>query len=409
MNKKYVIVVIVAVLALIGWQIYNKVFLSTKQPARHGSLPVPVDVVPVRKAMIRDVGNFTGTLLPDSKFIVAPKIAGKLKKLLINIGDEVKRGQLIAVLDGDEFVQQVGQARAELDVARANVEESRSVLNLARREFERTKALREKKIVSESELDASEAQYKAGIARQKVAAAQVAQKEAQLKTAQVRLNYTQIRASWENGNDSRVVGERFVDEGAMLTANAPIATIIDIHSLKAVIHVIERDYPRISIGQNTVISTDAYPDRIFTGTIARIAPVLKEATRQARVEVDIPNQENLLRPGMFVRVEIEFARHDNATVVPLNVLTRNNGQRAIFLIDKKTMTVRLVPVTVGIISGAMAEIVEPALSGMVVSVGQHLLEDGSVITLPTAEEDALSSEGSPGYESKQENQPGSGI
>ncbi len=405
MNKKYVIVVIVAALALFGWQIYNKVFLSAKRPARHGSLPVAVDVVPVRKATIRDVGNFTGTLLPDSKFIVAPKIAGKLKKVLINIGDEVKRGQLIAVLDGDEFVQQVDQARAELDVARANVEESRSVLNLARREFERAKALREKKIVSESELDASEAQYKAGVARQKVAAAKVAQKEAELKNTQVRLDYTRIRASWENGSEFRVVGERFVDEGAMLTANAPIATIIDIHSLKAVIHVIERDYPRISTGQSTVITTDAYPDRTFTGTIARIAPVLKEAARQARVEIDIPNPENLLRPGMFVRVEIEFARHDNATVVPLNVLSRHNGQRSIFLVDKKTMTVRFVPVTVGIVSGAMAEIVEPALSGMVVSVGQHLLENGAAITLSASEKDTLSPEGSQGDKSKKGNQP----
>ncbi|MBN2538791.1 MAG: efflux RND transporter periplasmic adaptor subunit [Deltaproteobacteria bacterium] len=405
MNKKYVIVVIAAVLAMIGWQIYNKGFFSTKQPARHVSLPIAVDVVPVRKAMIRDVGNFTGTLLPDSKFIVAPKIAGKLKKVLIDIGDEVKRGQLIAVLDGDEFVQQVDQARAELDVARANVEENRSVLNLARREFERAKALREKKIVSESELDAAEAQYKASIAKQKVAGAQVAQKEAELKTAQVRLNYTRIRASWENGSEFRIVGERFVDEGTMLTANAPIATIIDIHSLKAVIHVIERDYPQMKTGHTARITTDAYPDKTFTGTIARIAPILEEATRQARVEFAIPNPMKLLKPGMFVRVEIEFARHDNATVVPLNVLTRHNGQRGIFLADKETMMVRLIPVTVGIISGEMAEIVDPPLSGMVVSVGQHLLEDGSAITLSTAEEDALPPEGSPGNESKKGNQP----
>ncbi len=402
MNRKYVIAVIVLVLALIGWQIYNKGVFSKKQPARRGGLPVAVDVVPVSKATILDVGNFTGTLLPDSKFIVAPKIAGKLNRVLVDIGDEVKRGQLIAVLDGDEFVQQVDQARAELDVAKANVEEKHSALNLARREFERARALREKKIVSVSELDAAEAQYKAGIARQKVAAAQVAQKEAQLKTARVRLNYTQIRASWEDGNESRVVGERFVDEGSMLTANAPIATIIDIHSLKAVIHVIERDYPRISIGQSTNISTDAYPDRVFTGTIARIAPVLKEATRQARVEVDIPNPRNFLRPGMFVRVEIEFARHDNSTVVPLSVLSKNNGQSRVFLADMKTLTVRLVPVTIGIVSGAMAEIVEPPLSGMVVSVGQHLLEDGSAITLS---EDTLSSEVSSVDEPKKGDHP----
>lgn len=382
MNKKYITAAILIVVVLVGWQIYKKAFLPTERPDRQRSLSVAVEVTPIAKSTIREVGTFTGTLLPESQFVVAPKIAGKLEKILVNIGDEVKRGQLIAVLDDDESVQQVDQAKAELDVARANIEENRSALNLAKREFERAMALREKKIVSESELDAAEAQYKASLAKQKVAVAQVAQKEAELKTAQVRLDYTRMKASWENGKESRVVGERFVDEGAMLTANAPIASIIDIHTLTAIIHVIERDYPRVKIGQGAAITTDAYNDRIFTGTISRVAPVLKEAARQARVEVSIPNDEKLLKPGMFVRVEIEFARHDNATVVPINALIKRNGQWSIFLADKESMRAKLVPVTVGIMSNDMAEILDPSVSGSVITVGQHLLEDESFITLP---------------------------
>lgn len=382
MNKKYITAVILIVVALFGWLIYKKAFLPTKRPDRQRGLSVAVEVTPITKSTIREVGTFTGTLLPESQFVVAPKIAGKLEKILVNIGDEVKRGQLIAVLDDDEFVQQVDQAKAELDVALANIEENRSALNLAKREFERARALREKKIVSESELDAAEAQYKASLAKQKVAVAQVAQKEAELKTTQVRLDYTRMKASWENGRESRVVGERFVDEGAMLTANAPIASIIDIHTLTAVIHVIERDYPRVKIGQGAAITTDAYNERIFTGTISRVAPVLKEAARQARVEVEVPNAEKLLKPGMFVRVEIEFARHDNATVVPVNALIKRNGQWSIFLADRASMKAKLVPVTVGIMSNHMAEILHPAVSGYVITVGQHLLEDESVITLP---------------------------
>ena len=382
MNKKYIIVAIVVVTTLIGWQIYQKMSLSTKRPFRQQNLSVAVEVTPVKKTTIREIGIFTGTVLPDSRFIVAPKVAGKLEKLFVNIGDEVTRGELIAVLDDDEYVQQVDQARAELDVARAIMEEKRSGLNLARREFERAKALREKKIVSESELDAAEAQYKAALAKQKVVVAQVAQKKSELKTTQVRQAYTRIKASWENGNEPRVVGERFVDEGAMLTANAPIASIIDIRTLKAVIHVIERDYPRVRAGQGAVITTDAYPDRIFTGTIERIAPILKEAARQARVEINVPNPDKLLKPGMFVRVQIEFDRHDNATVVPVNALIKSNGLRSVYLADTEKMRAKLITVEVGIISGDTAEIVKPAISGLVVTVGQHLLEDGSAITLP---------------------------
>lgn len=382
MNKKIITAVILIVIVLMGWQIYKKVFSPAERAAIQRSLSVAVEVTSITKSTIREVGIFTGTLLPESQFIVAPKIAGKLEKILVDIGDEVKQGQLIAVLDDDEYVQQVDQAKAELDVARANIEENRSALNLAKREFERSRALREKKIVSESELDAAEAQYKASLAKQKVAVAQVAQKEAELKTARVRQDYTRIKASWENGRESRVVGERFVDEGTMLAANAPIVSIIDIRNLKAVIHVIERDYPRVAAGQQAVVSTDAYPDRTFSGTIDRIAPLLKEEARQARVEVEIPNAEKFLKPGMFVRVEIEFARHDNATVVPVNALIKRNGQWSIFLADTKDMKARLVPVKVGIMSNDMAEILDPAVSGSVITVGQHLLEDESIITLP---------------------------
>lgn len=382
MNKKYIIIAVAAVAVLIGWQIFQKILHSTKTSALRQKISVAVEVTPVKKATIREVGIYAGTLLPESQFIVAPKITGKLEKLYVNIGDEVKQGQLIAVLDDDEPVQQVDQARAELEVAMANTEENRSSLNLARREFERAKALREKKIVSESELDAAEAQYKAALAKQKVAAAQVAQKNSELKTAQVRLGYTRIKASWQNGNQPRVVSERYVDEGAMLTANAPIASIIDIRTLKAVIHVIERDYPRVKTGQGAVITTDAYPDRIFTGTIERIAPILKEAARQARVEINVPNPDKLLKPGMFVRVQIEFDRHDNATVVPVNALIKSNGLRGVYLADTEKMKAKLIPVEVGIISGDTAEIIKPAISGFVVTVGQHLLENDSPITLP---------------------------
>lgn len=382
MKKKLIVGVIIAVAALIVWQLYQKNLQPTNLLPQRQTLPVAVEVTPVTKTTIREVGIYTGTLLPESQFIVAPKIAGKLEKILVDIGDEVTQGQLIAALDDDEFVQQVDQAKAELDVARANIEENRSELDLKQREFERAKTLREKKIVSESVLDTSEAQYKAALAKQKVVLAQVAQKEAELKTAQVRLDYTRIRAFWQNGGSTRLVGERFVDEGAMLPANTPIVSIIDIHRLKAVIHVIERDYPRVRPGQTAVITTDAYPDREFAGTIERIAPILKEAARQARVEIIISNPENVLKPGMFVRVEIEYERHDDATVIPVNALIKRGGTTNIFLADRQTMRVRLVPVEPGIISGNMAEILTPAVSGDVVIVGQHLLDDGAKITLP---------------------------
>ena len=383
MKKALAIVVVLGVVGLFGWQVYRKVATSARDPGgRPPQAAVAVEVAPVRKTTIRDVRQLTGSLLARSQFIVAPKVPGRLERLFVNIGDSVQTDQLIAVLDGEEYAQQVAQAAAELEVAKANVAECNSSLDVARREFERAMALREKKIASESELDEAEARYKACDAKHKVALAQVEQQKASLEAAKVRLGYTQIRASWENGNEVRVIGERFVDEGAMLRANDPIVSVLDVNSLTAVIHVIEEDYPKMRIGQAVVATTDAYPGREFAGTVVRVAPLLKETSRQARVEVEMPNPELLLKPGMFVTARIELDRHDGATVVPFSALARRNGQQGVFLLERQDMKGRFVPVETGIVTAELAEITQPALEGHVVTLGHHLLEDGSPVILP---------------------------
>ena len=142
--------------------------------------------------MLRTWDIFSGSLYAFSKFVVAPKIAGRLKEIRVNIGDRVSGGQLLAVLDDDEYRQQAVQAEAELEVARATLQERRNVLENARREYQRTLALREKKIASESQLDTAASEFKTQEAKEKVAVAQVAQKEAALAAAKVRLSYARI-------------------------------------------------------------------------------------------------------------------------------------------------------------------------------------------------------------------------
>jgi RND family efflux transporter MFP subunit len=262
------------------------------------------------------------------------------------------------------------------------MEESLSALDIAEREFERVQTLREKKVASESELDAARVQYNAQDARYRVALAQVTQKEAELSAAQVRFSYTQIAALWEDGDNPRIVGERFVDEGEMLRANTPLVSILEIHSLTAVIHVIERDYSQVRIDQDAVITTDAFPEKTFPGKVVRVAPLLKEASRQARVEIEVSNADRLLKPGMFVRARIEFARHDDATVVPVAALVKRKNQQGVFLVDTQERKAHFVPLTVGIMNNELAEVVAPPLTGVVATMGQHLLEDGSPVTLP---------------------------
>ena len=391
MKKAFFIIVLLTLIGFAGWTAYQKYFHEgDKKEGSRRKAAVAVETAPVRQETVRDIGMFTGTLYPKTEYVVAPKISGRLKELTVDIGDRVEAGQTIAVLDDAEYVQQVDQAEAELEVARANLQECRVTLENAKREFERVKTLRKKKIASESELDSAESTYLAQEAKQKVALAQITQKKALLKAAEVRLSYTRIKADWKDPGD-RYVGERFVYEGDMLAANESIVSIMDIGSLTAVVHVIERDYTKIRLGQSAVITTEVFPGEAFEGTIVRIAPLIKVKSRQSRVEIAVSNESATLKPGMFIRARIEYRIYENATVIPTEAVCSRNGQQGAFMADRKSMKVRFVPMDLGVVDGDLVQVIDPPIDGEVVTLGKHLLADGSNIFLPGTGESGRSS------------------
>jgi len=384
-KKMIVLAVVVAIVGYLGWRIVKKAFPGAMGRGMR-EMAVAVEIAPVQLSPIRDLGQFSGTLIPKAQFTVVPKISGRLEQLLIDIGDTVRRGQLVAVLEDEEYQQQLIQAEADLRVAQANLEEAKSSLEIAKRDLERAVTLHEKGIQSDSQLDAARAQYDAQEARHTVALAQQANREAALETSRVRLSYTRITASWESGSDSRYVGERFVYEGAMLSPNTPIISIIELQPVTAIIHVTDKDYFRLGLDQKVAISSTAFPDGAFSGRVVRIAPLLKETSRQARVEVEIENPEAKLKPGMFINAQIEFTSKDETTVVPYSALVNRNSQQGVFLADLENMKANFVPVRVGIVEGEKAEVVDPdPFTGFVVTLGHHLLEDGAGILLPQSE------------------------
>jgi RND family efflux transporter MFP subunit len=381
-TKKILSVIGLAILVLLLWRI-GKIVFKKSVTGGPRQAAVAVMLAPVENGLIRDVGHFSGTLIPKSQFVIAPKVSGKLKKLYVNIGDKVTKGQVVAQLDDEEYQQQVAQAEADLKVARANFEETRSALELAKKDLERAITLHQKGIYSDAQFDAAQAQYRSQEARFKVAEAQVANREAALETARVRLSYTRIIATWESGNPVRYVGERFVDEGALLSVNTPIISIVELQPITAVIYATDKDYFRIQVGQEVAVSSSVFPDRKFHGRVVRVAPILKETSRQARVEIDIDNEEGTLKPGMFVNVEIEYGRREKARIVPFSSVVVRGNQQGIFLADLENKKAKFVPVKLGIIEGEKAEIIEPAdISGFVVALGQHLLQDGMNIIIP---------------------------
>lgn len=361
--------------------------VSDMRAGRGEAAVIAVETAPVARRSITDVAFYTGTLQSGSQFMLAPKAGGRLRSLAVDIGDQVQRGQVIAQLDDDEFVQAVAEQRAAVEVAEAQLEDAEAQRLLRQRSYERVADLRRRSLASESEYDLARSEADAAAANVRVAQAQLAQREAALRGAEVRLSYTRVRAEWngEGGDTVRYVGERFVDEGANVSANEPIISVIDLDALRAVTFVTDRDFARLRVGQVTRVRSDARPGEQFEGRVERIAPLLREDSRQARVEILIENEQRRLSPGFFVNVEVDVEQLENALVVPRDALTRHGGQSGVFLLDDdfegNETEVRWVPVVEGVRTAELVQILEPAISGRVVTLGQHRLSDGSKVRL----------------------------
>ncbi len=341
---------------------------------------VAVEAAPVDTGPVADIRTFTGTLEAGDAFTVAPKIGAQIERIHVDIGDRVEQGQIVAELDDDDATQAVAEAEAELAVARAEVEQAEADARLARREFERTRSLAERNLASTSELDTTRARSQAQSAAVAVARARVTQREAALARARVQLSYTRVRADWRGGDDERVVGERMVNAGDTVAANTPLVSVLGIAPITAAVFAPESDYARLSSGQAVEVTADALPNRTFEGRISRIAPRFERDSRQARFEVTLPNEDRALKPGMFVTVQVTVATTDDATLVPEEAIVRRaEGPGVYRIVEGDPPTVRFVPVTVGIEGDSGVEILEPELSGRVVTLGQQMLEDDAPV------------------------------
>jgi RND family efflux transporter MFP subunit len=169
--------------------------------------------------------------------------------------------------------------------------------------------------------------------------------------------------------------------------------IVELDPVTGVIFATEKDYGKLQPGQGVSLATDAYPGESFDGRILRIAPVFREATRQARVEVSVKNPGHRLKPGMFIRATVVLDRVADAVIVPEQALTSRNNRTGVFLVDDDGRSVVWREVRVGIREGGRVQLLGEELSGRVVTLGQQLVDDGSPIVIPAGQGDAAAEEG----------------
>jgi RND family efflux transporter MFP subunit len=374
---------LLAAAAAAAWGVHNRLAeLEADAVVSTGArAPVPVEVGPVVRGSIHLRRTFSGALEASAEFVLAPKVGGRLQRLEVDLGDPVERGQLVAQLDDEEFVQAVNQAQAELAVALAGQAEAKSALEIAESGLRRAETLREQGVNSESALDAARAEDLASRSHVEVSNAQVTRATASLEAARIRLDYTRVRATWSGGDDWRVVAQRHVDEGGTASPNSPLMSIVELDPITAVVYVPERDYALLRPGQVATLTTDAYPGRTFEGRVERIAPVFRRATRQARVELVAENADEHLKPGMFVRATIEVSEAADVTIVPFDALTERDDRVGVFALDAATKRVVWRPVEVGVREADRVEVRGDELTGFVVTLGQELCDDGAPVTV----------------------------
>lgn len=370
--KKYLwIVIVVALLVpLFAWRLCSGNG-EAQQQGGGGAQAVAVETGPVEVMDLSETATFSGNLRAANSFILAPKVAGQLLKLNVNIGDTVRRGQVVAELDDTLF-------RQDYDKAVANLEQAESALAEAEKNLEDSRQLLAKSYIPQAEFDRVNAQYISERAKYQVAAASK-------NAAETQLANTKVKADWSGSGASRVIGERFADAGQLMNPGTPLVSVLDINHLVAEIDLIESDYTRVKIGQPASISSDSWPGEEFSGRIARVAPMLKEESRQARVEIEVANPQLKLKPGMYARVRITWQTRPQATVVQAAALYKHKGQEGVFLVDKAGSKVSFIPVEKGISTSKFVEILSPALKGDVVTLGQDQLDDGRAIILPGAD------------------------
>lgn len=353
--------------------------------------PMPVEFALVKRAPVADQVLVVGNLIGAATVQAVPKVNGRLAAVHVQLGDRVRQGQAIAKVEDREIQEQVRQAEASYEVARATIRQREADLTLAKTNLDRNRSLLERQLLPRQTFDDTDARHQAALAQLDLAKAQFAQAKSRLDELRINLANTVISSPVEG-----FIGKRFLDPGASVSPNQPVASVVDIRTVRMVANLVEKDFRRIVAGTPAQVEVDAFPGEKFTGKVSRVAPVFDPATRTAEMEIEVPNPGYRLKPGMYARVQLTVDTRPNALIVPSNAVVDFDGKRGVFVAAPRegepqrqdgppVMTARFRPVQTGISDGTQVEITAGLNDGVrVITTGATALRDGDRI-VPASE------------------------
>ena len=341
---------------------------STQETGIHADegLPTVVIVNPARDEVKQSL-MLPGSLEPYEKAALYAKVTGFLEKVYVDIGDVIKRGDMLARLTVPEALSELKRAEAEVVKAKANA-------GLAVITYRRLADLQtlEPGAITQQDVDLASAQL--GIAR-----AEVQVSEATVTRFRTLLSYTTIRAPFAG-----TVKRRFADTGMLITAGAtnsePIVEVVRTDKLRLVIYIPESLASYVRRGQKVLFTLDAFPGESFERTVSRIAGALMEDTRNMRVEIDIDNASGKFLPGMYATVHLAFKDISDALTIPATAVQVKEGKTWICTVEDGG--IHWIPVTILQDDGAEVVVAGELRPGAAVVVaGPTLLEEGQKVQM----------------------------
>lgn len=323
---------------------------SGRGPGGSGGPPgdrrTPVEVAVVERGAVARSATLTGAVEPLRQVGVNAQLGGVLTAVLVEEGDQVEQGQVLARLDDRELSAQVRAAEAQVELAEST--------------FRRSEQLRAAQVVTEAEYERDRANLEAA--------------RAQLDQLRTRLGFTTIRAPI-----SGVVTERRLMTGDVAAPQARLFSIANLDQLVVRLPVSELDVGELQVGQRVNLQMDALPNRTFVGRIRRIFPTADTTTRLVPVEVLLEGEgARRARPGYLARVTFQLGARDDVLRVPARAVIGGAGAEAVFVVEDAVAHRR--PVITGLRQGDHVEIVSGLSDGESVIVAGHTtLRDGAAV------------------------------
>ena len=314
---------------------------------------------------ISHILNYTGTIQPVQEVRINPETMGKIKKIYVEEGDNVKKGQMLISFDTQLSSLQKSQAQSAVKLAQVQVETMEKEVN-------RLKPLVDSGAISAGEFDKVKAQFNGAMAQLNQAKTTVALSGYQLKVSRIKAPF------------SGIVVRKLVNEGEIVAPGGlgvyGMITIMDLGTVVVSVGVGEKDLPYIKKGLAATVKVDAYPGETFTGTVKNMSPAADPISKAFPIEIQIPNEEMKLKSGMFAKVGILIETKQDTIVVPENAILDEKGVKVLFVVEKNN-TVKKVEVITGISSEGLIEITSGNIDALkeVVTEGNFGLRDGAKI------------------------------